>query len=229
MGRVGRRCCADAQSLRTGRNGERTMATASDPGPSQSLSSLHATAEPRRVGKQLWSLKYYHHYHRLRSRLAQLYHRQSSALTNPFPEMLAGRGIQAFMLVGVSSEDGVGELARNACRRSPEPCTLITVGGSAWTKHPPGSRPWTRKQRPRRWRPLQIALTDRSAIIIGLAATGLVPLDVCLGAKLVVLTDIDEKSLPTLAAKLDATPSWKRASLTTSAGEFGIVAWEANN
>jgi hypothetical protein len=206
-----------------------TMATASDPEPLQSLSPSHAAAEPRRIGKQLWSLKHYHYYHRLRSRLAQLYHRRASAPTNPFPEMLVGRGIRTMMLIGVSSEGGVGELARNACRRSPEPCTLIAVGDLPGPNIPIGRALGRGSDALGDGGPLQIVLPDRSAIIIGPAATGLVPLDVCLSAKLVVLTDADEKSLPTLAAKLDATPSWTRATLPPSAVEFGIISWEANN
>jgi hypothetical protein len=143
--------------------------------------------------------------------------------------MLDGRGIRTVTLVGVSSEDGVGVLARTACRRSPEPCTLITVGDLPGPNTPAARTLGRGSNALGDGGPLQIALTDRSAIVIGLAATGLVPLDVCLGAKLVVMTNVDENSPPTLAAKLDATPSWKRASIPTSAGAFGIVAWEANS
>ncbi len=189
-----------------------TMATASEPEPQQSLSPLHATTEPRRVGKQLWSLKHYHHYHRLRSRLAQLYHRRASALTNPFPEMLVGRGIRTMMLIGVSSEGGVGELARNACRRSPEPCTLIAVGDLPGPNIPIGralGREATPSATVGRYR--SFYLTEAPSSLVRPRQVWCL-LTVCLSAKLVVLTNADEKALPTLAAELDATPSWKRAT-----------------
>ena len=207
----------------------RARAIAGDAEPSQALSSLRAAAGPRRVGRQLSSLRYYHHYHRIRSRLAQLYRRRASALANPFPEMLGGRGIRTVMLVGISPEDGVGALARNACRRSPEPYTLITVGDLPGPGIPPARALGRGSNALGDGAPLRIGLTDRTAIIIGQPATGLVSLDVCLGAKLVVLTHLDEKSLPVLAARLDATPFWKRASLPASAGRFGLAAWEPDD
>lgn len=205
---------------------QRAMATVNDQEPSLSSLPLRGTAEPRRVGKQLWRLKHCRHYYRVRSRLAQLYHRRVSALANPFPQILAGRGIRTMILVDVPSEGVIGALARNACRRSPEPCTLITVGDPPGPSIPPARTLGRGSNALGDGGPLQIALTDQSGIIIGRGAADLVPLDVCLRAKLVILANVDQKSLPPLAARLDATPSWQRTSLPTLAGEFGIIVWE---
>lgn len=238
---------------------QRTMALAGDPDPSRNLASLRATDGPRRVGRQLWRLKYYHHYRPwsprgiqswlarcaqlyprlaqplyswlvrpLYSWLAQLHQGRVSALANPFPEAFGGRGIRAVVLVGISLEDSIWELARNACRHSPEPCTLITVGDRCGPDTSPIRALDRGSDALGDGGPLQITLADRSAIIIGQAAMSLVPFDVCLSAELVVLTNVDEKAPLALAAKLDATPSWKRVSLPTSADAFGIVAWEAD-
>jgi hypothetical protein len=211
--------CGQAEMAR------KALATASEPEPSQRLSSSHATSGPRRVGRQLPALKYYHHYYRIRSRLAHLYHRRVPTLANPFPEMLAGRGIRTVMLIGVSPEDGAGALARYACRRSPEPCTLITVGDLAGPGIPPARTIGRGSNALGDGEPLRIGLTDGSAVVVGRAAADLVPLDTCLSAKLIVLTSVG-KCLPALATRLDATSCWKRASLPTSAAELGIIAWE---
>lgn len=205
---------------------QRALALADDPEPALGLSDRCESPGPRQVGRRLWTLKYLNRYHRLRSRLARLYHGAMPDSEDPFPEMLAGRGIRTVMLVGVSSEDRVGRLARNACRRSPDPCTLITVGDPPGPGLPPARSLGRGSNALGDGGPLRVGLTDRSGIIVGPAATGMVLPDACLNASLVALSNVDEESLPELAAKLDASPSWKRASLPAGAAGLGLVAWE---
>jgi hypothetical protein len=207
---------------------QRALAVARDPEPSLDLSCSRGREEPRSVGRQLSKLKYFPLYHRVRSRLAQLYHGRGRATQNPFPDILAGRGIRTMMLVGLSSEDIVGQFARNACRRSPEPCTLIMVGDPLGSNSSPSRVLGRGSNALGDGGPLRIALPDRCGIIIGPPAADLLTLDVCLSAELIILTNVDEKSLPSLAAGLDTASSCKRLTLPAPAGEFGLVAWEAS-
>ena len=204
----------------------RATALASEPDPVEELPTCGGVVGPWQIGHRHRDLR---RRQRVRARLGRGLRRRwprralPAPPTEPLPALLDGREVQTMVAVGLAPDEPAAEWVRSACRRSPVPCVLVSVGavapaGTSVARllERGGNRALGDGDR------LPVMLTDRSVVVVGQAASFVSP-NALAGAGLVVLVDPAATGQRILAASLDAA-SWRRVG-PEEEGE-PVAAWE---
>ncbi|MDP3493915.1 MAG: glycosyltransferase [Hyphomonadaceae bacterium] len=210
----------------------RAAALSSTADPAEAVSRLGPSVGRRRIGRRSQEVsRHYWSKLGLRSRLRQVRGQlrpQAPAIENPMPSIIGGRRIETIALIGVASDDRVGEWARHACRRSTEPCALVTVGDPPSSDTPLQFIPDRGNDAFGSGRLLPIPLNDQSMAIVGTAAATHWPCEAFKNAMLVVLTNANMDTAQAFAIDFNSDGAWRQIDLPEQILALGVAAWERN-